>query len=155
MTKTKCFKKITAIIMAVVMMFAALSVTAFAEGRITFYPQGSVGNMSVRIEYLNCNSAGAMSTPAVFTLNNKTRCNCKFTVAVPRATIKFYKNNEAIACETFTTPAYVLGMPTTLTTYMELGAGQYTVSVCSTDSTKRVSGYFEISDLSSIGTIKT
>ncbi len=153
MTKTKCFKKATVIIMAVVMMFATLSVTAFAEGNITFYPSGSVGNMSVKIEYDDCNSAGIMSTPAMFTLNRKITCPFKFSVSVPRATIKFYKNNEGEACKTFTTPTYVSGMPSTLNTFIELEAGKYTVSICSTDSTKRVSGYFEIGNISSVGTI--
>lgn len=153
MTKTKCFKKATTVLMAVIMTFAALSITAFAEGNITFYPSGSVGNMSVKIEYDDCNSAGIMSTLSMFTINSKTACPFKFTVSVPRATIKFYKNNEGAPCKTFTTPEYVLGMPTTLSTHIELEAGKYTVSICSTDSSKRVSGFFEIGNISSVGTI--
>lgn len=150
MAKTKNFTKATAVLMAVIMMFVALGITAFATSYVKLYPQGSATNMSVKVEFNDCNYSGVRSTPATFTINSKRSCSVTFTTSSPSATIKFYKDKEDKPSVTFTTPKYFSGMPSTLDTGIELGAGTYTVAVSSASQFNTVSGYFIIRDVSRV-----
>lgn len=144
MTKTIGFKKATAIIMAVFMMFAALSVTAFANGNVDdIYNYGSPGSYTVKITYKDCDHDGATTNRTCFKLESAKSVNIKFYTTTPSTVIKFYRNGSDAACATFTTPKYVSGMPGTLTTAINLQAGSYRVGICSAEYTM-VDGVIEL-----------
>lgn len=149
MTKTKCFTKVTAVLMAVIMMFATLGITAFASGTLTFSSSGSAGHFTVKITYSDCNYAGKTTGSSYFTLDNDKTLNLKFTTSVPSSTIRFYRNDEDEAYAEYTTPAYVSGMSSTLTTSIKLKAGNYKVGISSAEYAT-VSGYFEISTVDGV-----
>ncbi len=144
MTKTRYFKNVTAVLMAVIMMFAALGVTAFAGGSLTFTSVGTAKGYTITITYKDCDSNGMTSGSSYFELDNEKTLNLKFTTTIPSSTIMFFRNGESEASKTFTTPTYVSGMPNTLTTSVKLKAGKYTVGVKSDDSAT-VGGSLEIS----------
>lgn len=133
-----------AVLMAVVMMFAALGVTAFADGGVSdIYNYGSPGRYTVRITYKDCDDDGATTPLKLFKLESEKWVNIRFNTTTPRTEIKFYRNGSANECATFTTPQYVSGMPSTLTSSISLQAGSYRVGVCS-DGDSTVSGVIEL-----------
>ncbi len=142
----------TSVIMAVVMMFAMLGVTAFAEGSLSLSYVGYNNKMTVKGTYSDCDQNHVISD-GQFKLNVKTSITLKFNVSVNRATILFYKSNETDPRASFTTPAYFPGMPSTMETSITLNKGIYDVKVCSCSSTSDVSGNFEIRYVSAIGNI--
>lgn len=130
--------------MAVFMMFATFSVTAFATGDVsTFYCYGSPGSYTVRITYKNCDRYGAVTNDMHFELNSEKSVSIHFFTTTPRTVIKFYRNGSPDACATFTTPKYVSGMPGTLTAPISLQPGSYRVGVCSAEHSA-VSGVIEL-----------
>ena len=148
MTKTKSLRKATAVIMAVIMMFAALGIVAFAAGTVIFSKlSGDKGNYTIRVEFTNCDLGGETSGSQSFTLDTNRSCPITFTTTVPQSTITFYKGGTEVT--SFTTPTYVSGMPSTLTTYKDLSAGTYTVRVSSESGSKTVSGHYDIQNVSS------
>lgn len=149
MTKAKSFKITTALLMAVIMMFATLGVTAFAAS-VEIYSMGPATDMSAKIVFTDCDHNGTRSTPAQISISTPRTCKLTFTTSTPSATIKFYKGDSDTPSATFTTPTYVSGMPTTLETYIDLGAGDYTIAVSSASSLKRTSGYFIVGSVSGI-----
>lgn len=137
--------------MAVFMMFATFSVTAFATGDVSnFYCYGSPGSYTVRITYKNCDRDGAVTNDMHFELNSEKSVSIHFYTTTPRTVIKFYRNGSPDAYAVYSTPQYVSGMPGELTTHISLQPGSYRVGICSAGNST-VSGVIELYYVDEVG----
>lgn len=118
-------------------------------GSIGITASGSVGDLTVKITYSNCNANGASSSKEII-FNENTTVPYTFSTSGLGATIEFYRKNEAVSSYTIIKPVYVSGMPDELSGSIKFTKGTYTVSVRSNDSSKSASGNIKLSHVSGV-----
>ena len=142
MTKTKNFKKATAVLMAVIMMFAALGINVFATGVLT----QSYG-MKDAVPYYQCSysvdgnlrlsghgkNAGAMENNSFYVTADGTYKVSFGNSGTYGTTVRFWKkgtwSTTGTADVSLSIPAHSPGMPGTLTTSVKLKQGYYDVEI--------------------------
>lgn len=143
MTKTKCFTKATAVLMAVIMMFGVFGATAFASGSIGVETSGSGSSRNVRYNYTVSGTAGATSTTGI-RISSDRNYTLEYSTSSVRAKIEFYNENNDTLYKSYTTPVYVSGMPSNLSSSVYLEYGKYYVVIRPLNSSDIAEGYFTI-----------